>query len=553
MTTVTVTKIQGFGMYPGHCAMHVLRAPWMGTNNIRGFGFGTFHYPKTLMHPEEFHYGGVYPDDVMTYDAWVSGMRDAGISLIYIALTGRTQHWDGNTIAQPGFEIPPYGTFNIWHNVPDPSNLPQYRADQVTHPVNAATRASSNLGQLFTACEEHGMKVWIHLFDYHEIKNESAWSYHAYNTACRYWDGTLAEVADRGMIADKEDFFTDDDCIDAQRARFDFILDEFGDSDVIAGWQIMQELSSLLIYYDFWPGVSNWRDAQWRTNVYDIVAPWLDSFAEYIKNRDPYLRPVTCGETRTDYPDWEWVHETLEYGSMGFWSGLAWPYTSAHLDYVDVHMFDDTTKGFVNLHKQAMTWEGLSPRRVCTTASWPFEEDSDADEEAPFYRGKQLQWVATCLSRFNLSSAEFVGLEEDPINVWRRGGYADPDKWEIAGVCRNYLDSIDWLGDWHDLIELWHDNISGAEIDTPHFSCVAALGDGAHVKAFIKFTGVSSPTTITVGSLDADTYEVHIWDYVNGTLDSTTGGLATVAGEITFNVSPQDYYEYWVAMYIEPE
>ena len=89
---------------------------------------GLFGYPDNLRQVRD------NPSTELDYSQWFAALAAEGVNLIRIRMTGKQPNWGGGRVAA-SIEPPPAGTFNIWHSVLDPSDLDQYRADQVQSPI----------------------------------------------------------------------------------------------------------------------------------------------------------------------------------------------------------------------------------------------------------------------------------------------------------------------------------------------------------------------------------------------------------------------------------
>lgn len=493
--TITRTRIEGTGLYQGVSGYVTATASWKTSARERGY----------LWYPQDLRTVYNDPASLLTYDAWMSQLASAGVSMVCLRLTGRNTDDDGGAC---GFEPPPYGTFNIWHSVLDPSNLAVYRSDQVTHPVADPPLSNSNLYQLINAAETHGVGLWVTFFDFMELTG-AYWSTHAYNSNNFYIDGNPCAGADQGMIANRTDFFTDAGAIAAAKARIQFFLDAFGSSHAVKVFELFNEMT-WLADADWW-GEPMWN-AQMVTNVRTKMVPWVSEIANYIRDNDTTLLRFIANSNafpRTSTGDWP--ADPDHYRNV-----IAELYSVYPLDIVGGRGYEN---GNFNRYitEVEMLQEKYGPRMICIGEYWPFEHDgvNPVNEPAPHLDSRMYQWLPATCAWYGFAALRWQGLEESAGNVWIRGGYGDPDMADIAGVTATFNSYVAWNS-------FAGGSIKDSDISTPQGTVFdpKGWGNSTHVTFMVRWSS-SGSKLLTFTGLTNGNYNLYLFNWEDGTLDTT--------------------------------
>jgi DNA-binding CsgD family transcriptional regulator len=401
----------------------------------------------------------------------------------------------------------------------DPSDLEQYRAEQVTYPVDQATLEAGNIWQLLQAAERHGVGVWWALFESAEFFEY--WFTHAWREDCRYINEAPCEEQDRGFLSRRGEIFTDLRAIQAAKDRIKFVLDTFGGSSAIAVWEICTEMT-WLTGWDFWELPRYDHDAL-LSNVREKMVPWMREIAGYLRDNDPLGRPVANSLAFVP-PVGEWPADP-----DAFWNVVNEIHDVPEIDIVAGRWYFDGDLGAA-LRELRMIEEKYPDKLAVIGEYWPFTpgQNKPVSEESPYLASKAHQWLSVCAGRYGFSAARWPGLSEIGAYYWRSGGYADPGMAEIAGVTRVFDEVVGW--------EEWDWGVDRAwdqDILAPGADLVAGRGDGRRVVLFVRWphaaVGWSSGDVkpVTVSGLEAGDYTLAVFDWVTGDLVSTEDLTAT--------------------------
>lgn len=488
---------------------------------------GLFGYPDNLRKIRN------QPSSELNYDEWFAALAAAGVNLIRVRLTGKQTVWARDGQRAASIEPPPAGTFNIWHNVLDPTNLNQYRTDQVPGSIPSHLWRSSNLGQLIDAAEAHGVKLLVSPFESNEFKAPNPWRRHAWNLDNRYLDGTACQAQDQGFVREAWQVFTDARCRDAAKARLDFLLQAVEGHDVVAFWELCEEITWMAAESEFW-GLDTW-DVRMHANI-DKIVDWVNDLATYIKER--HSAPVASGHA------FGGVKRQFSTDPNDFFNVVNRVHQAEAVDIVSINWYVGEDVAAAHRWLRACQ-EHFAGKQIVVTQYAPWDirrTDIYTSESDPFPESKRFEWTAVCGSYGLVGPVRWPGIREQTRNDWLTGGYADPDMANIAGVTSEFAELVD-LSQWSGFGESYD-----ARISSSNLSEVAAWGDGTHVTMMLTWPS-DGAKTITIKDLKDDDYKFHLYDWLSGTLISTEEVTAAAGSLVLDNVPTTDRS---VAAYVEP-
>lgn len=510
VNTVTITMREGYGLYPNKRGNSTIDA----VNKTNQFARGGLYYPKTLEEPK----GGT----LQTYSTWCSGMAGADCNLVRVKFGhANTNELGGQFCIEP----PPAGTYWVWEDVPDVSDLTAYRNNQITYPLTTAENAiwqASNFKTWLDQMEANNVYAQVILFAFDEFQS-SGWYYHAWNSDNHYINGDSCEAQDQGFVSDPTLFYTNADCIQAAKDRIDFIVDIIGSSPVVVAWELFAEMSWCIIP-GFW-GESSINSAM-INNIRNKINPWVTEIGNYLRAADPYNRPIGCGIIRPP-SDYQWPSNPDVYANITNEPLVQYP-----MDYVAMNMYEPTWDECVLKMKAAKMY---TDKMIWVTQYSPIQFDQPpAEEPAPYNDSKKRCWIQVCGERWGLSPLRWTGLSEISDNNWGTGGYADPDWYGIPGVIKNFCDSVSW-NQWRTDHEVYDSYITSGgtqSLSTTGTPAMISYGDINNVTMLLNYSG-GGTKTINVSNVSNGTYTFTYYDW---TLGSTAGSSFPVASGSALSV-----------------
>ena len=515
MTTVTVTMREGYGLYEDQRGVNAPEVTHKSTRYERGGSY----YPNSL---EEVARSGTE----LTYAQYASNLDGADCNCLRISLAG----WNQDNQQHTDLEPPPYGTYNVWHNLLDPNTLATYRSDQVTYPVDSAKWAASNLKEFLDQCEANNVNLLINPFQHAEFM--SGWSRHAWNSANRYVNGELCEVADRGFITNAYEIFDDATAIQAAKDRLTFLINVFSNYSCPVAWEICTELSWLMTP-DFWG--TEWGSAHINNNIRAKIKPWVVEIAQHIRDTDPYNRPIGCGLLRTPTSGDAWSGDADNY-----WNVINEPLLQYPLDFVNANMYYEDWQSAVTHWKRC---KQKTDKVVWITQMRPsLSRDQLEEETSPFLKSKKLIWIPMCGERWGLTALRWMGLREQSTNYWATGGYADPDYYGIPSVTKFFSGNMDWNSHKPNNY-VFDPYLSSAGTD----ACVSH-GDGENVTMLVEWTSGGNKT-LNVSNVSNGTYTFTYYDWTDGTIAGTAKPVAA-GGSLSVSIDVTDYEDQMIVSHL---
>jgi hypothetical protein len=466
--------------------------------------------------------------DGMDYTAWVGWLKEIGINSFRIRLAEGT-----HPAYIPGFEPPPAGSYNIW-DVP-------LRYDDVggqiawDQPIPPDRYAASNITQIVRAAEQHGLKVMITFFVHTEVTSD--WPLSAYNAEGVYPNGDPVPIEYRGVITDSSQFWIDPQAIEFQKRRIDFIMRNWGDSESIWAWEIMNE--------------SNFT-ASSEAEIRDMVV-WVKSMAQYVKSTDPHHRPVTVSSVhlwRNHLPqaNGEEEDERLAYLRNTVFEG-------AEIDIVNWHNYDvHTLPGRLEVIRDVQAAYG-KPLMIGEFGAWGatgrparanegndlpaslrIEDSLKADppfENPPYYNSQESIWLGVVTLGGNGTAVRWhrfaADAGEDYLN--------EPPLYRPTA---RFMSQVNWSQfvpshSWEDRVVA-----SGADF-------VAAQGDGRQVLMMLRGLPDADPDTpdvqVTVNGLPVGVYDIGVFDWLSGERDPqrSQSGATSDDGALRFALDMSAY------------
>lgn len=384
----------------------------------------------------------------LTFEQFAANLQAAGVNSVRVKLSG----WNGpmGTGAQ-SFE-PHYGQYNDW---------------------------GGRLGEMVDALWAHD--IGMQVMPFCNVEFQAGWAAHGWNTR------------NGGLLDDPRDVFTDGQAIDAAKSRIDAIVARCG--DVIDAWELCAEMS-FLVTPAFW-SANNWAEMQHI--VRGILVPWVETMAAHIKG--VHSAPVGNGQI---------------FAPSGIDSNPNHPsslrnevYRADGLDFALVNWYgDQSVSDKLRWLRECQAYAGI-PVYVEQYAPWDTGQNAPYTREPPDYSwSKAHEWAAVCGEYGAVGPYRWPEIRpSDDYNAW--WGIASPEMAEIAGVTRQFGESID-LDDWTGTGAAWEAWIVSDGLDWR-----AAWGDGQHVAAFLTWS-TSGSHTVTVGGMDDLEYEVRFYDWING-------------------------------------
>ena len=515
MTTVTITTIENYGLYQGKRGIDAHDV----VTKTQKYERGGKWYPDSL---EETERSGVE----LPYSDWCSNLAAASCNLLRLNLRG----YNGGGELYCNLEPPPYGTYNVWHSILDPSDIATYRSDQVTYPVNATLWNASNLKELLDQCDAYEVKILPALFGTAEFT--SGWPYHAWNIDNHYTDGSACAVADRGFLTNAYEFFDDADAIQAAKDRMDFIIDVCGTHKCVVAWELMDEMS-WLFDADFWG--TTWTPTHINDNIRGKIVPWVQTMAQYIRDNDPYLRPIGGGILRTPSNDWS-------ADADNYWNVINEPFVVYPMDFVATNMYygeDEFSDAMLHFKRCKEYTDKLI---ICTQYSPTSLQGTPIEEPSPFLWSKKMCWITVCGERWGITPIRWTGLNKTAPNYWVSGGYADPDYYSIGGVVETFCNNVDW-NSWDPDNYVFNDYVSSA--GTAEFN---SYGDGENVTMLLEWS-TSGSKTIDVSNLSDGAYTFTYYDWTLGSISGTMTPTA-VGGSMSMSFDATGYQDNMVVAHL---
>ena len=300
--------------------------------------------------------------------------------------------------------------------------------------------ANSNLGQLITAAQNHGIKFSMVPFDNVEFRSAQSWRLHAWNSNNSYINGADCEAQDRGIVANAHEVFSNDEAKAAAKARIDFIIQTFAGTDVIACWELCEEMTWLATDQAFW-GLDVW-DNRMRDNIRGILVPWVNEMAAHIKadHGAPVGNAQAFLGSRIEFP----TGDDLQMNVVN-----------------EIHAAEELDLVFINWYQgcdlaRCRSWlracqEKFDGKQVLVSqyGPWPIRRpDPYTDEVAPYPESKGHEWVHACGVPGFVGPQRWLGIEEIERRVWGRGGLADAGMMEIGGVTHNFASLMTIASGW---------------------------------------------------------------------------------------------------------
>ena len=454
---------------------------------------------------------------VLTYKQLCAQLATNHVNLMRVRLDADSDPYGNGKFA---FEVPPYGTFNAYHNVLDISDLPTYRSDQGTG-TWGGNWDGSNLERLVNACGSYDIKLIVAGFHWFELTRH--WTWHPYNSANKYVGGATCEVADRGMVSGTTGtaIFTDADAIAAAKARWQCLIDSVGSSDVVASWELGAEIT-FMANSDFWG--ESWGATQ-RSNVRTKIVPWVKEMSAYITANDPHARPQGITVMRTP-PTGDWDADADSYYNVINEICVA----TAAIKFVGVNcytngVYDEALRRF----RMAQEYVGTAGEQVVYVDQYEGSNNEGTNvavELPPYKPSKAIQWMCACGGKWGLGAMRWVGLSEIADKNWGSGSVGDPAIAAIAGVSYEFSQYVDWYAHKTDWMPR-HTSITSTGLD----SC-AASGNTQYVTLFAKWTSAGTKT-LNIAGMANGAYTFHVFDWLTGEHESeqdvtVTTGAASI-------------------------
>lgn len=484
------------------------------TNKTQMQKRGLFGYPDNLRQIRDD------PTTELDYHQWFAALADEGVNLIRVRLSGKQPDWGDGRVAA-SLEPPPAGTFNIWHCALDPSNLDQYRVDQVDGSIPPHLWKSSNLGQVIDAAEAHGVKLFLSPFEGVEFSAGGCWARHAWKRGNRYINGVNCQPQDQGFVDHAWQVFASKECRAAAKARLDFILKAVEGRDVVAFWKLCEEMTWLATSHEFW-GLDTW-DNRMHANV-DILVDWVNEMARYLKARHP--APVASGQAFAG------TKRSFSNNPNGFDNVINRIHKAEAIDIVTINWYlgENVAAARQWLRTCQDYFEGKQVI-VGQYAPWPIPRDEPyTNESEPFLKSKRFEWTAVCGSYGVVGPVRWPGIRERTKNNWLTGGYADPGMMQIAGVTSEFAQYVN-LEDWNGTGKCADESIS-----SPGLSLVSSWGDGQHMTMMLTWASGGDKTVTVTGLADQD-YTVYLFDWTSGKLINTRD-VAASGGKLVIQQVP---------------
>lgn len=503
-----------YGFYPE--GAQYINTPWVTLRNTAS--------PRAL----QFRNESLWPADSstpMTYSAWCQDLAAKGTKVIRIIWDARHMPW---TDAY-GLEPPPHGTFNVWHNALDDSNLTTFRSQQVSgSPGDASFPISywnnSNIKGLFDACDQYGVEVIVELS--HNAEFTDYWTYHPWNYNNRYMNGTSCEAQDRGFLSSAVDFYTDSQAIQAMKDRITFVVNLIGGYKSVCMWGIMSEGAWLLNPGFF--GESSYTTA-WINYIRNDACSWYATIAQHIRDTDTYNRPIMVSVGRPPSTG-EWPSDPNHPFNV-----RNEPFLERPIDIVAVNAYASEFETKV-LNMNLMR-EHVYPKMVFIHQYYPsgwYIGMHPRREYAPYVESKRVEWIGAVM-KWSVGPGRWPGLvESDTDNVWTKGGYADADWYGIGSITANFRSYINWK-DWSGA-EDWADYTSSTGLDYS-----MTTGDGDHFCGLLVWTS-GGAKTLTISNVTDGAWTFRVFDWTDGTLDATSNPTAS-SNSVSVSVTPSTYYQ----------
>jgi hypothetical protein len=512
--------MENYGLYPNQRGINTINVAYKNTNYERGGPY----YPNSLREVR-----GVGAE--LSYSNYCQNLANAGCNLLRVKWSGINKSSDGGWCA---LEPPPYGTYNIWQSVLDPSDIATYRSDQVTYPVGAAAWNASNLKEFIEQCAAYNIHVLVLIFETSEFDG-NWWNYHAWKQTNRYINGQLCAAADQGFIENAYDLFTDATAIQAAKDRIDFLVDVLGTNKAVVAWELWAEMTWIL--RPAWWGEASWNAAM-RSNIRDKVNPWVTLIGNYLRAADPYNRPIGMGvivpkRTAGQYVDWP--ADPDDVANLKNDPMIQYP-----VDLCVMNLYDDSFA--VCVEKFRLAKQKAGDKLLWVTQHSPVQMDERPREEvSPFLESLKRQWINVCGERWGLGSIRWPGLY-DPGSGWQTGGYADSDLYGIPGVTEAFADNVAW-NTWKTNNYVFDDYVVAS--GTSNF---LSYGDGRNVTFHTEFSS-GGTKSIQIEHLESGTYTFTWYDWTLGSTAGSSVGTAT-SGTFTASLGVSDLQDNFVVAHL---
>lgn len=467
----------------------------------------------------------------LTYKEWCAQLQANGVNLLRVRLDGANDPYGPKRDA---FEPPPWGTYNTFHKVLDTSNKTTYRGDQGTAPTFNGNWAGSNLERLVNACGSFGVRLWIAFF--HSFEFRSGWAYHPWNSSCRYVDTQqIADVADRGFMANATAIFSNATAIQAAKNRLTNIIQSVGSTNVVAAWELCAEAPWFATseFYGFGWG------AQMQTNIRTKIVPWFKMLAAHVQDTDPHGRPLAITNLRVPDAD-AWSDDPDNYWNCVNEIAVA----TASIKLVGMNAYVGGYERSLRYFRLAQEYVGTANDKLVFIDQYhPAFLDEIAAEAAPFRPSKAIQWIGVVGAAWGIGSMRWTGFNESAQNVWIDGNEADPDLASVAGVSSTYASYVDWYAHRSNWSQR-HAQCSSVGLDS-----MVASGNSQYVTWFGTWT-TGGTKTLTISGMTNGSYRLHTFNWVTGAHITEVEVIVTT-GTATLSINAnQD--ENRVVGYLEP-
>lgn len=317
--------------------------------------------------------------------------------------------------------------------------------------------------EFFEILERHNMYVIITPWD--PFWMQPNWSSNPYN------------VENGGMLRSMNGFLTNPEAIEAQKARFEFMIERWGDSQQILAWELMNEI-------ELWWGAS-------PGEIYD----WIDMMADFVR------------EKQLEYHGFTQLITVSSAAATPSGRLADVIYNHPKLDFANTHLY--TGSGM-----NAPTNTTDVAEEVALAVNYALFMLNDNRPYTDTESGPIEQWIGS--ARFDaefLHNVSWSHLASGGAGTGMRWPYRTPhiltdEMMNVLGRIAQFTNEFDFTG-------FAPNNIS-VDLIAPLDHQVYGIGDDTRMLVWMlrddRAQGEAAPATLTLDYIVPGTYQVSLWD-----------------------------------------